>query len=122
VARFDKTEPHVGSYRAPLAANWPSGDVAIVVACGHDANGRVVKGAGNSGVKGVVALGKVRPAGHVIDIMTSGEIVDCVGLTAGTTYYMQDNGTISTVATGTYLGHTVEADRLIVRVAPPKSA
>lgn len=116
VARFDKSEPHVGTFRARLAANWLQADVGVVRAVGLDANGRAVKGPGNSGLKGVVALGMVRNAGHPIDVMTFGEIVGVEGLVAGTTYYMQNDGTISTVATGVYVGHTVEADRLIVRV------
>lgn len=116
MARFDKYDPISGGFRARLAANWAAEDVGVVVSVGLDANGHVVKGAGNSGVKGVVALGLARPAGHTIDVMTDGEIVDCEGLTAGTSYYMNDDGTVDN-ATGVYLGHTVEADRLVVRVS-----
>jgi hypothetical protein len=80
VARFDKYEPHVGGFRARLAANWLLADVAVLIAVGLDANGRVVKGAGNAGCLGVVALGKVRQAGDQIDTMTFGEIVTALAL------------------------------------------
>lgn len=120
MARFDKYEPHVGGFRARLAANWLDADKGVLIAVGLDANGRVVKGAGNAGCLGVVALGKARQAGDPIDTMTAGEIVDCTGLTAGTDYYVSAAGVITDVpmaagVNGFYLGHTVEADRLVVR-------
>jgi hypothetical protein len=123
VARFDKYEPHVGGYRARLAANWLTNDVGVLVAVGLDANGRVVKTTPAGGYTGVVALGKAKQAGDQIDVMTSGEIVDCAGLVAGTKYYISATGVISATppVVGTnalYLGNTVEADRLVVRVAP----
>lgn len=118
MARFDKYEPHVGGFRARLAVNWLTGDVGALVAVGLDANGRALKTAPASGYLGVVALGKARMAGEPIDIMTSGEIVDVTGLVAGTKYYIDaTTGAITTTATANiYLGHTVEADRLVVRV------
>jgi hypothetical protein len=109
VARFDKYEPHVGGFRARLAANWLLADVAVLIAVGLDANGRVVKGAGNAGCLGVVALGKVRQAGDQIDTMTFGEIVDCAGLTAGTDYYVSAAGAITDVPMATGV------NRLVVR-------
>jgi hypothetical protein len=95
---------------------------------GLDASGRAVPGAGNTGVLGVVVIdGQVGPtgartnvkfAGDVIDVMTDGEIVDCTGLTAGTVYFAAAaDGAVSTTNTGTRLGATSEAQRLIVRVA-----
>ena len=81
--RFDKYDPINGGFRARLAANWLTGDVGVLIAVGIDANGRALKGVGNTGFKGVVALGKARQAGDPIDVMTSGEIVDCTGLVAG---------------------------------------
>lgn len=121
MARFDKYEPHVGGFRARLAVNWLDADKAILVAVGLDANGRALKTTPAGGYTGVVALGKAKQAGDPIDVMTSGEIVDCAGLIAGTRYYVNPTtGVISATAPGAgvngiYLGNTVEADRLVVR-------
>lgn len=117
MARYDKYDPIDGGFRAPLAADWPSADLDKVVPVGLDGNGRVVKGAGNTGIKGVVTLTKTRYAGEVVDVMTDGEIVECTGLAAGTNYYSDAAGAVSTTNTGTYLGCTVEASRMIVRSA-----
>jgi hypothetical protein len=127
VARYDKYEPMGGGFRAPLAADW-AGALATPVGVGLDASGRVVPGAGNTGVLGVVVIdGQVSPtgtrtnvklAGNVVDVMTDGEIVDCTGLTAGTVYYAAAaDGVVSTTNTGARVGATVAADRLVVRAA-----
>lgn len=116
MARFDKYDPISGGFRAPLAADWPSADLEEVIPVGLDANGRVVKGAGNTGVKGAVCLTKLRYAGDVIDVMTDGEIVEVEGLAAGTNQYGSAAGAVTQVNTDTYLGATVEASRLVVRV------
>jgi hypothetical protein len=56
--------------------------------------------------------------------MTNGEIVDLAaagitGLAAGQPIYTTAAGDLTNVATGnTKVGYTVEADRLVVRVAP----
>ena len=42
MSRYDKYEPKVGGYRAPLAADFPADKVEHVVGVGHDASGRVV--------------------------------------------------------------------------------
>lgn len=130
MARYDKYDPKVGGYRAPLAADFPAGSLEKILGVGHDANGRVVVGAGTSGIKGVLVLTKARKAGDVIDVMTSGEIVEFgpsdagkvpgtdFGV-AGTKYYAAPATGIvtSTGGAGTvYVGHTVEGQRLIVRV------
>lgn len=128
MARFDKYEPHVGGFRARLEAKWLLADVGVILGVGLNASGRVVKGAAATGVLGVLALGKVRNAQHVVDVMTSGEIVDCVGLTAGTVYYVNAaTGVLETTAPAigvnkVRIGHTVEADRLIVRVETVQGA
>lgn len=127
MARYDKYDPKVGGYRAPLAADFDPDDLEKVVAVGHDASGRVVVGAGQSGVKGVLVLTKARKAGEIVDVMTSGEIVD-FGPTSGTpgtdhgaagTSYYADTITGAVSDTGgedsVYVGHTVEGQRLIVR-------
>jgi hypothetical protein len=120
-ARFDKYDPVSGGTRARLAADWLDADVGVVRGVALDANGRAIKNTTVTNGKGVIALGKKRLAGEPIDIMTYGEIVDVTGLVAGTDYYLAANGTITTVGpaagvNGIYVGFTVEADRLVVRV------
>lgn len=123
MARYDKYDPISGGFRAKLAADWANGDVGKPIGVGLNANGQVVKGAGNTGILGVLcedgerlSTGLVgKKAGTVVDVMTSGEIVDCTGLTAGTKYAAATaDGAIG--ATGSAIGHTVEASRLVVRV------
>lgn len=119
MARYDKYDPIDGGFRAPLAADWLEADLNEVFAVGLDAQGRVVKGAGNSGVKGVLVLTKIVRAGKVVDVMTDGEIVEMdvnhAGIVAGTSYYGSAAGALTTVNTDTPIGHTVEATRLVVR-------
>jgi hypothetical protein len=119
VARYDKYDPRDGGFRAPLAADWSADDLNEVFAVGLDANGAVVKGAGNSGVKGALVLTKVLSAGKVVDVMTDGEIVEMdvnhAGIVAGTQYYGSAAGALTTVNTDEPLGFTVEATRLVVR-------
>lgn len=142
MARYDKYEPIAGGFRAPLAADLTfdaNGEFGPKVVS-LDANGRVVVGtAGQSGAVGVVVknvpkypgLGNIPgqvnvavpiggKAGDIVDVMTSGEIVDIDGLAAGTAYYGAANGNIQAGApaagvNGYYVGSTVEAGRLVVR-------
>lgn len=122
MARYDKYDPKDGGFRAKLAGNWVASDVGKVWAVGLDANGRVVKGAGNTGVKAALVVNQPMLAGEVVDCMTDGEIVEMTNhagaaLTAGTNYFgVAADGTFSTTATGTPLGFTVEASRLVVRL------
>jgi ATP-dependent protease HslVU (ClpYQ) peptidase subunit len=120
VARYDKYDPIDGGFRAPLAADWLEADLNKVFAVGLDANGKVVKGAGNSGVKGVLVLSKVIKADKIVDVMTDGEVVEMdvnhAGIVAGTSYYGSAAGALTTVNTDKPIGHTVEATRLVVRV------
>lgn len=121
--RIDKYDPIDGGFRAPLAANYAGSANAIGV--GLDANGRVVVGGeGTTGIIGVICNpssnvpGATTKAGDPVDVMTDGEIVGFGGV-AGTKYYANPTtGVISTSAAAgqVYVGHTVEADRLIVRV------
>jgi len=118
--RYDKYEPKGGGFRAPLAADWAAADGAIV-AVGLDNQGRVVPGAGTTGIVGVCVLVKTnKKAGNIVDVMTDGEIVEA-GLAAGTIYAGVDaDGTIVDGAPGTgetRIGFTVEANRLVVRAA-----
>lgn len=117
MARYDKYEPNVGGFRAPLNGDWLEADLNKVVPVSLNASGKVVKGtAGQSGFVGVVCLQKVRYANEVVDVMTSGEIVELTGLAAGTQYYAPATGEgVNTTATNPKVGHTVEATRLVVR-------
>lgn len=131
MARFDQV--HIG-FRAKLNADWLDADVGKIIAVSLNANGRIVKGnpAGSSGLKGVVALGIARKAGHPIDVMTDGEILDVVDddvagtLGAGLNVYALGTtaaGTMTlTAASNVYVGHMVEIDRLIVRFAQSTTA
>jgi hypothetical protein len=119
--RFDKVEPKGGSFRAPLGYAVAIGEVGVVFGVGLDVNGRVQKGAAQTGVVGVICPSNPMSVLDPIDVMTSGEIVD-VALTAGTTYYINTTTGVletSAPAAGTNkpkAGHTVQAWRLIVRV------
>ena len=129
MARFDKVDPKDGSFRAKLDAAIVAADAGKVFGVGLNADGRVVRGAGNTGVKGVICATEAMAAGDPIDVMTDGELADfktlndgTTALTAGTNYYAAaGDGDISTTNTGTLIGWTVDiADgrgRFIVRVA-----
>lgn len=121
--RFDKYEPRAGGFRAKLFAALTSSDVGKVWAVGLDSNGLVVKGAGNTGIRGVICAVRAMAANEPIDVMTDGEIADFTlqngsAAAAGTVYYgVAADGTFNTTNTGTRLGYTAEASRLIVRAA-----
>lgn len=147
MARYDKYDPISGGFRAPLAANLTLtngnfGPKAVSL----NASGKVVVGtAGTTGLVGILVKNAARGpwgpntassgtpnpstaigcmAGDVVDIMTSGEIVDLAGsgitgLAAGQPIYCTPAGDLTNVLTGnTKVGYTVEANRMIVRVAP----
>jgi hypothetical protein len=127
-AHYDKYEPRVGGFRALSAIAWvfsateATNDLGKVWGVGLDATGKVVKGAGVTGILGVVVLREAKAIGDVIDVMTDGEITDFTLQTgaaaaAGTRYFgIAASGDFAVTATGTRLGWTVEADRLVVRV------
>ncbi len=116
-ARYDKYEPKVGGFRVPLNVDTVK-NPGLPIGYGLNASGRAVVGAGATGIVGVLILTKDMKAGDIVDVMTSGEIVDCVGLTAGTVYTANTTtGVISNAAasaTQTPIGFTVEATRLII--------
>jgi hypothetical protein len=137
MAKYDQVEPHVGIVRAPLAADLtvPASGEFGPIAVSLDANGRVVVGtAGLSGFVGVLVKNvPVIPAGRftagaivnnwmgaragdVVDIMIQGEIVDVVGLAAGSAVYaIPATGVLNNTAAGNVrVGFTVEATRLVV--------
>lgn len=116
MARFDKYNPVSGGFRAPLNASYTGS--ANVVGVGINGSGKVVVGAGVTGVIGAICSPLSKNAGDIIDVMTDGEIVQAA-LVAGTLYTVNTtSGAVSSAApsaTQTPLGWTVEADRLIVR-------
>jgi hypothetical protein len=134
MARYDKYDPISGGFRAALAADWADADCGIPFAVGLDTNGRVVKGAGTTGVVGVLVVdGMVGPTGtrvsnkkatNIVDVMTAGEISDCTlsdGTTAldpGTKYFGEAaaTGLLTATATANYaIGWAVDTSRLVVR-------
>lgn len=127
MARYDKYDPYDGGFRAPLAADWLAADLEKVVGVGLDANGRIVKGAGNTGIRGVIVLTKAHKAKQPVDVMTDGEIVDFTHVgrptaafaaaVAGTNFYVDatTGAVTATAAGGKFVGHTVEKERLVVR-------
>lgn len=118
MARIDKYDPVDGGFRAPLAADRTG--AAAPVGVGLDVNGRVVAGAGQTGIIGVLCKPDNAKAGDIVDIMRDGELVEFAGA-AGTVYTANTTtGVISNAAaSGTQIvvGFTVEATRLIVGVA-----
>lgn len=120
MSRFDKYGPHTGGFRAPLNAALLAADVGKVWAVGLSA-GKVVKGAGTTGILGVICCVRAMAANEVIDVMNAGEIADFTlqngsAAAAGTKYFgVAADGTFNTTASGTLLGWTVEAGRLVVR-------
>jgi hypothetical protein len=144
-AKIDKYEPIAGGFRAPLAADltFDAAGHFGPKAVSLNASGQVVVGtAGQSGAVGILVknvplypnLGNIPgavnagvpiggKAGNIVDIMTHGEITGVTGLAAGTTYYAAADGSLTATAPaagahGWKVGHTVEADRLVVRFAP----
>lgn len=112
--RIDKYDPVDGGFRAPLHAAYTGAAAAIGV--GINSSGRVVAGAGQTGIVGVVCIPFDKAAGDIVDVMTDGELVEA-GLAAGTAYYAHaTTGVISTTASLYRVGHTVEAGRLVVRI------
>lgn len=122
LARYDKYDPYDGGFRAALDVAWVTSDVGKVWAVGLNAAGRIVKGAGNTGIKGIIIVNEPMAAGAIADVMHDGEVTNFLlqngsAAAAGTNYFgVAADGTFSTTATGTPLGFTVEADRLHVRV------
>jgi hypothetical protein len=132
MARIDKTDSAVGVVRAPLNFAIVSGEYDTLIGVGLNAQGRIVKGAGNTGILGVINPSKARTKiGQITDIFVLGDAVDCVGLAAGTTYWADGvTGALAAGAAGTgaqpgagsgssagsvKIGFTVEADRLVIR-------
>lgn len=134
MARYDKYDPIAGGFRAQLNADFALGtpvngvfpNLGKVFAVGLNTSGKVVLGAGNAGVVGVLILTEQKFAGDVVDIMTHGEIVDLANsdldtgsVAAGVKYFGEaaTTGRLTATATANYaVGWTVEATRLVVRI------
>lgn len=118
--RIDKYDPISGGTRAPLAADWTGSETAKAV--GLDTNGRVVAGAGTTGIIGVLCKHDDAKAGDVVDVMTAGELADCTTLDPGTVYTANtttgviSSGAIS--ATQVLVGFCSSDYRLVVRITP----
>jgi hypothetical protein len=143
MSRYDKYDPKVGGFRAPLAANFgytasvpdfKHADLGKLFAAGLNTSGQVGKFGGSFPTfAGVIILTRPKAAGDIVDIMTSGEIVDLVDaeiktadtLTAGQRLYADPalaTGVLTTTATAMKpVGFTVELNattgyaRLVVR-------
>lgn len=121
MARYDKYDPVSGGFRAALAADWAANQAGTPYGVTLDGNGRVVKVSAVDTAKGILVIDAAKSAGDIVDVMTSGEIVECTGLTAGTDYYTHTDATLVNTAPSAGVnkvraGMTVEATRLVVRV------
>jgi hypothetical protein len=119
VSRFDKYSGVTGGFRAKLAAAVILADVGTVKGVSINSSGLAVQGASALGTyRGVICADVVFAAGQAIDIMTDGEIVEVPTFTAGQAIYIDVTTGLLTATAGTnqYLGHMVEAGRLVVRL------
>lgn len=120
MARYDKYEPKAGGFRAALAADLTKTSGGNPIGVGLDATGKVVPGTSVSGIVGVLCTTKDMKAGDIVDVMTHGEVVECVSpLVAGTRITALTTtgalGVTAADATHIAVGFTVEATRLVVR-------
>lgn len=134
MSRYDKYDPKVGGFRAPLAANFgytaslpdrAHVDLKKLFAAGMNTSGQIGKfgSAGFTLLVGVIILTSPKAAGDIVDVMTAGEIVELksaelnvagVGgaLTAGQQLYADPAATTgvvtTTVTAARKIGFTVE--------------
>jgi len=119
--RFDKYDPYDGGFRAPVAAAVTPANGFVAYGVGLDTSGRVVLGAGNTGVVGLFIAHGAKNIGDVVDVMTDGEVVEGA-FTAGTVYYANaTTGALETAAPAagankTRIGFSTSTTRLVVRV------
>jgi len=126
VSRYDKYEPRVGGFRAPLLAAITSTDVGKIQAVSINTSGQVViGGAAETAIIGVIIAVRPMSAAEPIDVMTDGEIVEA-SKTGGTAWAAGDivyaHGTAGGVgvvdavaATSKIIGKMVSTTRMIVR-------
>lgn len=129
MSRFDKYDPVSGGFRAPLAAGVLTADKDKIQAVSINTSGQVViGGAAETAIMGVICPGKVMAAGDIVDVMTSGEIVEATmtggtAFTAGALVYGHGTtggvGVVDATATaGKIVGKMIELNRMVVRVTP----
>ena len=128
MSRYDKYEPRAGGFRAALNAAIAAADVGKIYAVGINGSNRVIRTgiAATADIAGVICAVRPMSAGEIIDVMTSGEIVEATttagaAFTNGAKVYGHTDGNVdSTATTSKYLGQVVEATgsthRIIVRV------
>lgn len=123
MARIDKTEPHVGSFRAPLGFQPVAADVGKIYAVDINGSGAVVKSVDGTDCRGVICLSSMIPQGKPVDVMTSGELVDILDASSGVTGFGAGvlvkagaAGIVSNAAAGKSIGWFVQAWRLVVRL------
>lgn len=143
MARYDKYDPYSGGFRVPLAADFAPGTANAndplnpanfnkVLPAFLNSSGQLVQPGAATYDKFVgvyIVSGPIRYAGDIVDVMTAGEIVDFndgkyAGVVAAQDWYASPAtglavaiaGITATAGTNNfYIGHTVEANRLIVR-------
>lgn len=115
MARYDKYDPINGGFRAQVAVDYPDADINKIFGVGINSAGQMVKGAGQTGIIGVVVNtqkpGRVGPQREVsvLDVMQVGCITDfgpsdgshVPGVdfgVAGTPYYSDALGIITSAA------------------------
>jgi hypothetical protein len=123
MARFDKIEPHVGSFRAPLGFQPVAADVGKIYAVDINGSGAVIKSVAGTACRGVICLSSMIPQGKPIDVMTDGEIVDILDATSGVTGFAAGAepkagaaGVLDVAAAGKSIGWFVQSWRLVVRL------
>jgi len=122
MARFDKVEPLGGSFRAPLGFAPVAADVGKVYAVDINGSGQVIKSVDGTAARGVICLSSLLANGKPVDVMTDGEIVDCVaangftGIGAGVEMKAGAAGIVSNAAAGKSLGWFVQNWRFVVRL------
>lgn len=121
-ARVDKTESSVGVVRGTLNIDIPQADWNKMRAVGINATGKVVLGAGQSGIKGIAIFDRTNyRAGRRADIFKLGEIIldGADLLVAGTSYTANTTtGVISSAiasVTQIAIGYTIENDRFVIQ-------
>lgn len=140
MARYDKYDPVAGGFRAHLAVDWVLADLNRVWPVGLDVNGLVVKGAGQTGILGVLVLTRPIKAGsEPVDVMTNGEIIEfptaAAPAPAGSAVFAEPatdfevDVAVNVAPASVRIGHTVESSatngrgaRLVVRVVQAAGA
>jgi len=127
MARFDKYDPVSGGFRARLGWAPVAAEVGDVIAVVINGSGLAIKTTDAITCDGVVCLSSLNSLNDVVDVMTSGEIVDVgandnvTGAAIGARVFSATGGAIGTTApaagvNGTRIGRFIEAWRLVVRV------